>query len=396
MTYPILYLKKREEQRLLAGHVWIYSNEVDTQRSPLASFTAGQTVNIGRADGKLIGTAYVNPHSLICARLLSEIPDTKVDTAFFVKRISSALRLRQSLFDKPFYRLVHAEGDALPGLIIDRYGDVCVVQCNTAGMAVNETSIIDALNQLIKPRAIVFRNDSSSRTQEGLAEENRIIGDANLDDVLIEENATQFSVPLMSGQKTGWFYDHRYNRRRAFAYVRDKTVLDVFCYLGGWAIEAAQHGAASVTAVDASQTAIDGVRKNAELNGLQAKVETQCGDAFDVLQLLKEQNRKFDVVIVDPPAFIKRKKDFDAGFSAYMRVNTLALSLLSENGVLISSSCSYHLSHDDLRQTLLKASRKARRPIQLIEQGAQSPDHPVHPAIPETAYIKSLIARCMD
>ncbi len=396
MELAPLYLKKHEERRLRNGHLWVYSNEVDTARSPLADFATGQQVTLIANDGKPLGNGYVNPHSLICSRLVSRSTKYVLDKSLLVHRLKIALSLRERLFEKPFYRLVYGESDALPGLVVDRFGGVLVVQLNTAGMEAVKGEVLEALDKVLKPQAVLWRNDSSARQLEGLESYvEPALGEVP-ESVEIEENAARFEVPLLTGQKTGWFYDHRMNRAHVQQLARGMRVLDVFSYIGGWGIEAASAGARHVVCVDSSAKALDQVERNADLNGVADCVESIQGDAFEALKALRAEKEKFDMVIVDPPAFIKRKKDVKKGVEAYRRLNQAAMQLLGKDGILVSASCSYHLQRDTLRDLLQHASRHLDRSLQIIGQGHQGPDHPVHPAIPETDYIKCLIGRVVS
>lgn len=388
-----LRLRKNAERRIRAGHIWLYSNEVDTKISPLRNYTAGQQVIVEGYNGKVLGTAYINPQTLICARMISQDPEQVLDKSLLVHRIKIALGLRELAFPTPHYRLVYGESDLLPGLVVDRFGDVLSVQLNTAGMQVLEEDILDALEKVVKPQAIVLRNDGGMRKLEGLEEETRVARGTLPDEVYLEENGVKFHVPILAGQKTGWFYDHRMNRARLQHYCKGKKVLDLFSYVGGWGVQAAAAGASSVLCVDASETALDEVEKNAALNGVQDKVETMLGDAFEALKQLIQEGERFDVIVLDPPAFIKRRKDIKNGELAYQRINQLAMRLLEKDAILISASCSMHLAYDRLIDIVRSTSRHVDRQAQILEQGHQGADHPVHPAIPETAYLKSLVVR---
>ena len=388
-----LRLKKSEEKRIKQGHLWVFSNEIDTKETPLKDFEAGEVVSIESANGKAIGIGYVNPQTLICARLLSRNVKAKFNQAFIKKRIQAALVLRELNFDKPYYRLVFGDSDGLPGLVIDRFDDVFVAQITTAGMENVKEDITTTIENLFHPRALVYRNDTASRTLEGLEQYEEIaIGELPAE-VLLEENGTTFSIPVQEGQKTGWFYDHRMARKRLQDLVKGKRVLDVFSYLGGWGIEAAVAGAKEVICIDSSVSALDGVDKNAKLNGVQDKVSTFQGNAFDALKMLITEAQKFDVVIIDPPAFVKRKKDIKSGTDGYRRINELALRLVEYDGILVSASCSHHLSRNSLLSQVQLAARHVDRSVQLFDQAHQAPDHPIHPAIPETEYIKTLFFR---
>lgn len=395
MLLPALRLKKNEERRIRAGHVWVFSNEVDAKTTPLDGFEPGQLVEFQDSTGKCLGNGYVNPHSLICGRLISRNPAYQLDKSLLVHRLKVALGLRERLFDRPYYRLAYGEGDGLPGLIVDRYGDTLVTQINTAGMERVKPDIITALREVLRPARIVFRNDAGGRELEGLESYIETALGTELDAVALEENDARFEAPILSGQKTGWFYDHRQNRERMRHYVRNQRVLDLFSYIGGWGVQAAVAGATEVMCVDSSEAALTRLAYNAALNGVETRVQVHRGDAFETLKELRAARQHFDIVILDPPAFIKRKKDLEAGQDAYRRLNQMAMQVLSKDGILISASCSYHLPRESLQQILLQTSRHLDRTLTLLEQGHQGPDHPVLPAVPETRYLKSFTCRVL-
>lgn len=390
MSLPSLILKKNEDRRLRAGHLWVFSNEVDTARTPLKNFAPGDAVEIQSHSGRFIGNGYVNPNSLICARILSRDAAHAPDRSLLVHRLNIALSLRERLYSGPFYRLVFGESDGLPGLVVDRYGDVLVVQITTAGMERLKDDIAAALGKVIKPAAILWRNDTGMRELEGLPLYTETTGSVP-DTAIIEEHGQQFEVPLSGGQKTGWFYDQYDNRVRMLRYIRGARVLDVFSYVGAWGVTAAAKGARDVHCVDSSATALHHVQRNADRNGVS--ITSHQGDGFDVLRELHAAGEKFDVVILDPPAFVKRKKDLAAGRDAYRRINQLGMQLLNRDGMLISCSCSHHMSAPDLLAAIQAAARHLDRDAQMLEQGGQAADHPVHPAIPETAYLKAFYVR---
>jgi len=387
---PVLRLKRNEDRRLHAGHLWIFSNEVDTGQSPLVKFKAGELVRVLAHNDRALGLAYVNPQSLIAARVLEtwKIPDV----VWLAARIRAALALRERLYPKPYYRLVYGESDGLPGLVIDRYGSACVVQIGTAGMEQLKPKIQEALSQVLRCEAVLFKNDSSAREMEGLPSYVET-AKGNFDKpAVVIEDGLEFQAPLAEGQKTGWFFDQAANRRALSKYVRKGArVLDVFSYVGAWGVRAAHHGAREVTCVDSSAGALELAAANAERNGL--KVETRKGDAFDVLEDLAKQGARFDIVVVDPPAFAKRKKDLPKALAAYKRLNQLALRALADDGILVSCSCSFHVSAEELQDAIAKAARGAEKHLQILEMGGQAPDHPVHPAIPETRYLKTYFCR---
>jgi 23S rRNA (cytosine1962-C5)-methyltransferase len=390
-----LRLRKDEDRRLRAGHLWVYSNEIDTDATPLRNFAAGEPVAIQASNGKVLGTGYINPHALLCARLVSRDPDHSLSASLLVHRLNIALSLRERLYSRPFYRLVYGEGDGLPGLIIDRYGDLCVAQITTAGMDRVQDAILAALQKVLKPAAVLWRNDSPAREMEGLERSVTVAAGEVPETVTVEEGDLRFQVSPRTGQKTGWFYDQRGNRVRLDAYVTGRRVLDVFSYVGAWGVRAAVRGAKEVLCLDSSAPALALLAANATLNGVDDRVRTLHGDAFQLLKELREAREHFDVVIVDPPAFIKRRKDFKEGALAYRRLNEMAMQVLERDGLLISCSCSQLLSRDLLVQTLLQGSRHLDRNLVILEYGRQGPDHPVPPAIPETDYLKVVIARVL-
>lgn len=394
MSLPYLRLKKGEGRRLRAGHPWIYSNEIDTAVTPLKAFTPGQEVLVQGADQSLIGTAYVNPRSLIAARLFSRETDAKLDQDFFMVRIKAALALREQLFDKPFYRLVFSEGDGLPGLVIDRFGNDFVLQINTAGMELKIDAIMGALKAIFPDiHSILLRNDSGIREHEGLPLYVKPGWETPPEEIQLEENGVPFYAPLLKGQKTGWFYDHRLNRARLKQYVAGKTVLDVFSYLGSFGIQAARFGAKQVDCIDASAYACEFIARNAALNNVADKVNVICQDAFDALKACLQENKQYDVIILDPPAFVKKAKDLKEGLLAYQRLNELAIKLLVPGGILVSCSCSMHVSTEELMNILQRVAFRTGATIQILERGHQGPDHPLHVSIPETDYLKAIFAR---
>ncbi len=387
---PVLRLKRNEDRRLHAGHLWIFSNEVDTSQTPLPRFKAGELVRVLAHNDRALGLAYVNPKSLIAARVLEtwKIPDT----AWLAARIRAAMTLRDRLYPKPYYRLVYGESDGLPGLVVDRYGSSCVVQIGTAGMEQLKPQIQQALSQVLGCDALLFKNDSAAREMEGLPSYVEAAKGAFDKPAWVIEDDLEFQAPLAEGQKTGWFFDQAANRRALSKYVRPGSrVLDVFSYVGAWGIRAAHLGASEVTCVDSSAAALELAAANAERN--RVKLVTRKGDAFDVLEEFAQRGARFDVVIIDPPAFAKRKKDLPKALAAYKRLNQLAMQVTAAEGILVSCSCSYHVSAEELQDAIAKAARGADKHVQILEMGGQAPDHPVHPAIPETRYLKAYFCR---
>lgn len=388
---PTLRLKRGEDRRLSAGHLWVFSNEVDSERTPLAAFAPGDHVRIVSDRDKFLGYGYVNPHSLICARILTRDAAHPPSRSLLVHRLQVAQSLRRALYEAPLYRCVFGESDALPGLVLDRFGDIVVGQIATAGMEAMRPDIERAVEKVLSPAALIWKNDGGARDLEGLPRyQEAAFGQAPAT-ITIEEGGVAFQVPLAGGQKTGWFFDQAANRLALRKYVGGARVLDVFSYVGAWGLGALRAGATEVTCVDSSAAALSALSENAAANGL--KPDVIRGDAFDVLASLHAQQRKFDVVVIDPPAFIKRKKDMRKGEAAYKRLNRLAMQLLDRDGVLVSCSCSYHLSADALVEAIQGAARHLNRFAQIVEIGGQAPDHPIHPAIPETRYLKAVFVR---
>jgi len=390
---PALRLKRNEDRRLQAGHLWIFSNEVDTQQTPLTKFTAGEMVRVLAHNDRALGLAYVNPQSLISARMLEtwKLPDA----AWLATRIRAAQSLRERLYPKPYYRLVYGESDGLPGLVIDRYGSACVVQIGTAGMENFKSQIQQALEQVLQCDALLFKNDSAAREMEGLPSYVEAATGSFEESGKVLEDGLEFRAPLAEGQKTGWFFDQAANRRALPKYVRrGARVLDVFSYVGAWGVRAAHSGAREVLCVDSSAAALELAVSNAERN--KTKVVAVKGDAFDVLEEMGKSGARFDVLVIDPPAFAKRKKDLPKALAAYKRLNQLAMQVIADDGILVSCSCSHHVSPAELQDAIAKAARAADKHLQILEMGGQSPDHPVHPAIPETRYLKAYFCRVND
>ena len=393
MSFPVLKLKRGEDRRLRAGHLWIFSNEVDTAATPLTAFEPGAAVQVLSDRDQFLGFAYVNPRTLIAARIIGRDAAYPLDASLIVHRLRVALALRERLYREPFYRLVFGESDGLPGLVLDRYGDVVVAQSGTAGIDRLRAEIEAAVEKVVHAKTLVWKNDSGARELEGLDKNVTVAGDAALPaEIAVREQGVDFVAPLGDGQKTGWFYDQAANRERLHRYLpAGARVLDVCSYVGAWAITALKAGAGSATCVDSSAMALEYVSRNARVNGVD--VTTIKDDAFDALKTLQESGARFDAVILDPPAFAKRKKDTPQAQAAYRKLNQLALPLIDRDGLLVSCSCSYHMPAEDLSSAIQAAARHSARFVQVLELGGQSPDHPVHPAIPETRYLKSFFCR---
>jgi 23S rRNA (cytosine1962-C5)-methyltransferase len=385
-----LFLLPRADRRVRLGHAWVFSNEVDIARSPLTAFAPGDLAVVRDAFGKPVGTAYVNPGALICARILTSDAKAVIDQDWWIARLTRAVGLRERIYATPHYRAVYGESDGCPGLVVDRYGDVLVAQLNTAGIVRMRDDVVEALQAVTAARGILLRSAGSVRQIEGIDEFDEAIGVVP-DAATVEEENASFAAPLRKGQKTGYFFDQRDNRSRLGRYVAGKTVLDMYSYIGSWGVRAARFGAREVTCTDSSPLALEYAAENAARNDVQ--LETRLGDALEVLSDFAAGGRRFDVVIVDPPALIKRRKDVHAGQSLYERLNRAAFNVLAPDGVLVSCSCSHHLEPEMLQRAILGAAKDAGRRAQLLEKHAHAPDHPIHPAMPETEYLKAFFVR---
>ncbi len=388
-----LFLRKGADRRLRGGHLWVFSNEVDSDRSPLSAFTAGDPVAVRSSDGRLLGSAYMEPNALICARLYAPGRECNPDVALFDASLREALALREQFFQQPYYRLVYGDSDMLPGLVVDRFGDCLVMQLNNAGIERYEAQIVESLVEQLQPAGILVRADSRARREQDLEHRVEVVHGEVPEWVALEENGVRFEAPVHGGQKTGWFYDHRQSRARLQQLVHGRSVLDVYSYIGGWGVQAAAAGAASVCCVDSSEAALEGVLRNAAINGVDSRVRTMTGRADAVMQALAGDGERFDVVVLDPPAFIQRRRDLKKGVAAYRRINELGLRLLNPGGLLVAGSCSMHLPRSELITAMQGAARRTDCQLRVVEQGGQGPDHPVHPAIPETDYLKAVFAR---
>ncbi|MEX1140468.1 MAG: class I SAM-dependent rRNA methyltransferase [Bacteroidota bacterium] len=378
-----IVLKKQEEERLLSGHQWIFSNEVKSiQGNP----EAGDVVELHRHDGKFLGIGFFHPNSLIAFRLLSRERE-EVTFEFFEKKLSQALSLRRRLFPhSETFRLVHGEGDFLPGLIVDKYNEYLSIQTLSLGMDRRITLICDVLESLLHPKAIVERNESPLRPLEQLPLKKDVLR-GTLDQTIVAENGVKFKIDLLSGQKTGIFLDQRDNRKAIRRYVKGANVLDCFCNEGGFSLNAVEGGAETVWGVDSSDTAIAKAKVNATINQ-KTNVVFDVADVFDLLKSAAADQKRYDAIILDPPSFARNKKSVFTALRGYKEINTNALRLINPGGFLISASCSHHVAEDAFFSTIEASARSAGRSVQLLESSGASPDHPVLPAMPETKYLK--------
>ncbi|MSP04582.1 MAG: class I SAM-dependent rRNA methyltransferase [Acetobacteraceae bacterium] len=387
MDRRVLRLNPGQGRRLRAGAPWVFSNEI-AMKPEYRQFPAGGVVRLETEDGGRLGTFMYNPHSLIAARQLDRNPDAVIDRAWLEGRLRDAIALRARVTNTPYHRLVHAEADRLPGLIVDRYDDVLVLQANSAGMDRLQAEITAALVDSLRPRAIVARNDAAARRQENLPEIVTLLHGADSSATVVE-GGVRFPVDSLTGQKTGWFFDQRPNRDQVAGLAAGARVLDVFCHVGAFGLRCAGAGAAHVTLVDSSAPALELAQQAAALNGFAARVATRRADAFDTLTELGHAGEKFDIVICDPPAFAKSKKDTAAGLRAYGRLARLAAVIVAPGGFLLMASCSHHASLLEWSAQLADGLHRARRNGRIIFTGGAGADHPVHPHLPETAYLKA-------
>ena len=385
--HPLLRLLPGRDRRLRAGHPWVYSNELALHPEHRA-WTPGAPVRIEGDGSWRYGTFLFNPHSLIAARFIARDPSASVDAALIATRLADAAALRARLGLGAHHRLVHAEADGLPGLIVDRYGDVAVLQANTAGMDWLLPAIVDGLLALHPWRGIVARNDSAARGHEGLPQEVRLLH-GSADNAEVVEGGVVFPVDPLGGQKTGFFHDQRPNRDLVASLAAGASVLDVFCHTGAFGLRALASGAASALLVDASAPALEAARQAAVRNGLLDRVEFRRGDAFETMAELADEGARFDIVVCDPPAFAKSRKDADAGLRAYERMARLAAPLVAPGGLLFCASCSHHAPLDRFAASLAAGVHRARREGRILHTGGAGADHPVHPQLPESAYLKA-------
>jgi len=383
-----LRLKPGGDRRLLTGHPWIYSNEIDMTPAAKA-LPAGSVVTLLRTDGKPLGTAFFNPKPLISARLLTRDPTAPIDTAFLRSRLQRALALRERLIGVPHYRLAHAEADGLPGAVIDRYGDVVVIQAAGAGVEQLAAPLAEALEAVIKPRAILMRGDGPAREMEGLPAYSRMLKGEIDGPVPVTEYQAHFLADPREGQKTGWFFDQRDNRALVARFAAGRRVLDLYSYMGGFAIQSALAGAQSVLAVDRSELALRTAQEAAQQNKVAERFATERAEVFDYLEATGAAPR-YDVVVADPPAFIKSKKDFNQGSRAYRKLARLAAGRVAPGGILFIASCSHNMPVEDFGHQVARGLNDADRRGRILFQSFAAPDHPVHPALPESAYLKAL------
>jgi len=387
---PTVALQKDGHRRIRQGHPWAYSNEIQME-AHIKALPAGTIVRLTDAGGTPIGTAAFNPHTLIAARLLSPDPGAAIDQAFLEQRLQAALALREKLHDKPFYRLIHAEADRLPALVVDRYGDVVVAQANAAWIDGLKDELVAAIDAVLAPAAIVLRNDSPARQTEGLGSEVAVVKGTVDALVRIEENGAAFFADVREGQKTGWFFDQRDNRAFMADLARGGRVIDCYTYAGGFGVLAAVRGAAHVTLVDRSAHSLELAAKAAEANGVADRCEMRKADVFEELERLVQKQERFDVVICDPPAFVKSKKELGSGAKGYRKLARLGAQVTARGGFLFMASCSHNVDPVLFAEQVARGLADAGRTGRIVRTSGAGADHPVHPNLPESAYLKAQI-----
>ena len=391
MTYPTIRILKGHDARLRQGHPWLFSNELRLDDEAKA-IEPGAPVRLMAPNGNIMGVAQFNPHSLIAGRMLTRNKDALIDAAFLRRRVERALALRERLFERPYYRLIHAEGDGLPGLVVDRFGaDNLVVQCNSAGMERMQDDLGPVLAEATGAANILARNDSPVRRLEGLAEAVRPITGTMPRRLWIEENGLPFQVDPYDGQKTGWFFDHRLNRAFAAGLAGGQDVLDVYGHTGGFGLAAAARGARRVTLLDRSAAALALAAESAERQGVAERVETIEGEAFAALDGFAAEKRRFGLVVADPPAFVKSRKDLGQGLRAYRKLARMTAAIVAEGGALCLACCSHNVDAAAFAAECFAGIKAAGRGARLIHRAEAGPDHPIHPALAETAYLKFLV-----
>ena len=390
---PVVRLKpKADAARIKNGSPWVYADELVTDRRTKA-LVPGTIAVLEDAARKPLAAVTVNPRSKIIARILDPDPEAQIDRDWITARLKAALDLRMRLYDEPYYRLIHAEADGLPGVIIDRFGEALVVQPNAAWAENSLSQIADALLSVTGASAIYKSASGRARGLEGLDDESGFVT-GNLDGpVPVHMNGATYFADITGGQKTGLFFDQRENHAFAQRLARDARVLDVFSHVGGFGLAALAGGAANALCVDGSAPALELAQKGATEMGVSDRFETLKDDAFKAMERLSEEGRVFDLVIADPPAFVPNKQALSKGLTAYSRVASLAARLVAPGGYLCLCSCSHAANLTKFRQASLRGIARAGRIPQIVHSGTAGPDHPTHPALAESAYLKSIFFR---
>jgi 23S rRNA (cytosine1962-C5)-methyltransferase len=381
-------LKPGKERRLRAGHCWVYAGEIAKIADDASD---GAVVDIRDHKDRFLGRGMLNRNSQITVRRFTTQKE-EIDQAFFRRRIEAALAYRgRVLPDAAAFRVVFSEGDQLPGLILDKYGDHLVLQALTLGIDRRKPWIVEIARDLFQPKAIIERSDVLSRRLEGLAESKGVLFGESDGKVTVAVGAVQFEVNLLEDQKTGFFLDQTDNYVEVARHCVGKRVLDCFSYHGGFALFAARAGSKSVEAVEISDVAVSRARRNAEANDLLGKIEFTCANAFDVLKKYDTEKRQFDLIVLDPPTFTRTKQSVDDAVRGYKEINLRALKMLPAGGVLATFTCSHHIDAELFKAIVLDAAADAKKTVRLVKVLTQSRDHPILPAIPETEYLRGLL-----
>lgn len=383
-------LRPEAHKRLLFGHPWVYSNEIVMDAAAKA-LPPGTLVRLLRADGEALALAFFNPHPLIAARVLTRSLDATIDASFLAARLERARTLRDRLYERPFYRLIHAEADGFPGTVVDRYGGLVVAQVNAAGMELLLPALLEAFERVLQPEAVLLRCDSPARNLEGLPAYVKLAKGHLEGPIELEENGLRFLADPQGGQKTGWFFDQRDNRAAVARLAAGQSVLDLYSYAGGFALAAAAGGAREVTAIDRSEGALALAEKAAALNGLQERCRFRRAEAFEELERLAAARSRFGVVVADPPAFVKSKKELKQGARGYRKLARLAATAVEPAGFLFIASCSHNMPVEEFERQVARGLVDAGREGRILRAAGAAADHPVHPALPESAYLKSLL-----
>lgn len=390
MKLPTVRVQPARHKRVANGHPWVYSNEIVMDGAAKAH-DAGTFVRFCTHDGQFLGVGSYNPHTLIAGRLFSRAPLEVIDADWLRGRLAEALAVREALIGEPYYRLVHAEGDGLPGLIVDRFGDCLSVQLNTAGMQKLWPELEMALVDLLNPKAIVLHNEGSVRALEGLERSVSVVRGTIDGPVEVHENGLVYHADLVGGQKTGWYFDQRDNHALVAKHAKGQRVLDLYTHAGGFALLAAKGGAVDAVGVDSSGPALELARKAAARNGLQ--VQWRQADVFEELERLIAAQEKFGIVIADPPPFVKSRKDITSGGRGYRKLARLSAHVTEPGGLLFIASCSHNMELTQFTLEVARGLSEARREGRILYTVFAAPDHPVHPHLPESAYLKGLLVR---